>query len=318
MDVDCGMEIRDHPTSVEKRVSGASRSRGKTCDRPDERGLGQITYIGAMLNIVVALPAEAGPLLDRWSMNPVASSSFYPLYEAGDRRLIVSGTGRDAAALATAFLAGIGGAGRADGWLNVGIAGSAGHALGTPILASKVVDTTANKTYYPGITFRSPCATAVVRTVDHVERRYSGQDAYEMEAGGFCLAASRFASFEQVQVLKIISDGPDAPPEQLSKNRVRDLVAEVLPAVEEVINELGQVAEMLERQRSDPPHLDGFHSRWHFTASQRQLLRRLLRSLEAFGDVRQPTDEHLAPVESSRQVLAVLESEVRRTSLRLG
>ena len=270
-----------------------------------------------MLNIVVALPSEAGPLVGRWSLKPAASSSSYPLYEAEDKRLIVSGSGRDAAALATAFLAGHSGPGGADGWLNVGIAGAAGYPLGTPILAHKVVDGSTHETYYPAITFRPPCVTAAVQTVDQVERQYAGSDAYEMEAGGFCLAASRFASVEQVQVFKIISDGPESPPEQLSKNLIRDLVAEVIPQVEEVINELDQVEELVDRQRSDPAHLDRFLSRWHFTASQQQQLRRLLRSLETFGDIRQPTDEILAVIESSHQVLATLESELDRSSLRL-
>ncbi len=270
-----------------------------------------------MLNIVVALPSEAGPLVDRWSMKSAGPSLSYPLYEAENKRLIVSGTGRDASALATAFLAARGVGGPA-GWLNVGIAGSAGHPIGTPILAHKVVDNTTSETYYPAITFRSPCLTATVQTVDHVERRYAGSDAYEMEAGGFCLAASRFAGVEQVQVLKIISDGPESPPEQLSKNRVRELVAEGLPRVEQVINELDEVGKLVDIQRADPLHLDRFRRRWHFTASQQQQLRRLLRSLEAFGDIRQPTDEALALIKSSHQVLAMLASELDRSSLRLS
>jgi adenosylhomocysteine nucleosidase len=270
-----------------------------------------------MLNLVAALPAEAAPLVDRWRLRPVTSSFPYPLYEADHVRLIVSGAGRNAAILATAFLAGHCGARREEGWINVGIAGSAGHPVGTAILAHKVVTDTPDETYYPAISFRPPCATAVVHTVDRVEREYADSDAYEMEASGFCLAASRFASLEQVQVLKIISDGPESDPEQISKSVVRDLIATHLPLIDVLIDELESIGKLVNRQRSDPPHLGLFRSRWHFTASQQQRLRHLLRSLAAMGSDSQPTDDALGGIETGRQVLEVLESALSRSSLRL-
>lgn len=271
-----------------------------------------------MLNLVVALPAEAAPMIDRWALRPAASSSPYRLYEADDRRLIVTGAGRNASTLAASFLAGHCGVRGVEGWLNVGIAGSAGHPVGTAILAHKVVDDTTGEIYYPAITFRPPCPTAVVQTLNRVERRYAGSDAYEMEASGFCLAASRFACLEQVQVLKLISDGPESPAEHITKNTVRDLVANHLPLVEVVIDELDRIGKLVDRQRSDPSNLDRFRDHWHFTASQQQQLRRLLRSLEAMGNCNQPTDDSLEGIASGHQVLEVLAGVLDRSSMRLG
>ena len=189
-----------------------------------------------MLNVVVALPAEAEPLVDNWALKR-ADSRGCSLYESADIRLIVSGTGRESAASATAYLAGRCKTSSA-GWLNVGIAGSAGYPVGTALLAHKVVDRMSKEIFYPVVSFQPPCATATIHTVAEVERQYAGADAYEMEASGFCAAAARFGIVEQVHVFKVVSDGPAAPPEDLSKDRVRSLVASALPQVDALRAEL--------------------------------------------------------------------------------
>ena len=88
-----------------------------------------------------------------------------------------------AAAAATAYLRALIGDTPA-AWLNIGIAGHGSQAVGTALLAHKVVDAASGKPFYP--TFAPPpCRTTLLRTVDRVQSP-AGDAAYDMEASGFC------------------------------------------------------------------------------------------------------------------------------------
>ena len=75
-----------------------------------------------MINIVVALPAEARPLLDHFRLRDKQHNTAFPIYRNTDMALIVSGPGKVAAAAATALLAGNRDTPATSAWLNVGIA----------------------------------------------------------------------------------------------------------------------------------------------------------------------------------------------------
>ena len=100
-----------------------------------------------MLCLVVALQAEAAPLVDRFALKSLNGHP-YRLYAGADPHLITSGVGKLASASAVAYLrARIGQTPAA--WLNVGIAGHARAPLGTALLAHKIHDVGSSKSYYP-------------------------------------------------------------------------------------------------------------------------------------------------------------------------
>ncbi len=264
----------------------------------------------AGVRIVTALVAEARPLVRRFGLEPSppgGAGSRFRRFRGDDLELIVSGVGSTASAAAVADLGG--GAGRRPrGWLNVGIAGHRDLPLGSPRLASKIVEASSGRAWYPPAVFEPPCAGGTVCTVDDVEREFDGDACYEMEAAGFYAAALRCATAEAIQVLKVVSDNRDASPERLTAAAVEELIEANLPVVEKLVEEIGAVGRALERRTAPPAGLDELRERWHFTVTQERQLERLLRRLAALG--RPATPEVLAGAASAAAVLAELRRRI--------
>ena len=171
-----------------------------------------------MLCLVVALAAEARPLLASYRLQGVSGHP-YRICADEQTHLIVSGIGKVAAAAATAYLRALIGDTPA-AWLNIGIAGHGSQAVGTPLLAHKVVDVASGKPFYPTFTAPPPCRTTLLHTVDHAQPPV-GDAAYDMEASGFCEAAQRFATSERIHCLKVVSDNPQSPYQTLNAEKSR-------------------------------------------------------------------------------------------------
>ncbi len=240
-----------------------------------------------MTTIVVALAAEARPIVRHFGLRPTASQPFR-VYQGEAVRLIVSGVGSAASAAAVDHLGG-GRGRRPRAWINVGIAGHRDAALGGLRLASRIVDRKSGRAWYPPAVFDPPCAGAQVTTVDDVERELTGDFLYEMEAAGFYPAALRFATAELVQVLKVVSDNRVERAERLTAARVGELIAQGLPVVEKVVRELTAIATALGERVGSPERLNEYVGRWHFTVTQERQLERLLRRLGALGRRIEPT-----------------------------
>lgn len=175
-----------------------------------------------MIRFVVALPAEARPLVRRFGLARAAAGE-YPVWQGHGVSLVVSGVGRAAAASATAYLA-RGNQLTGVAWLNVGIGGHRTLPLGEIVLAQEVIDAADGRVWHARPGFEPPCSTATVTTVDRPELNYPEETVYEMEAAGFWAAAARFAPGEQIQVLKVISDNAGAPADRLTASRVEELI----------------------------------------------------------------------------------------------
>ncbi|MFQ5792846.1 MAG: hypothetical protein ACE5JI_20450, partial [Acidobacteriota bacterium] len=145
-----------------------------------------------MIRIVVALQAEARPLVSHYRLKAVAGA--FPLYQSEGLWLVVSGVGKTRAAAATANLHAAAGEGPGCAWINVGIAGHRERPVGEAILADKIVDGASGRRWYPPRLPGVPPPSASVLTVDHVEERFTGDWVYEMEAAGICAAASRLSA----------------------------------------------------------------------------------------------------------------------------
>ncbi len=265
-----------------------------------------------MIRFVVALPAEARPLIERFELTRADAAAF-PLWQGAEASLVVCGVGRAAAAAATGYLAGrLRGAGEA-AWINVGVGGHHGLAVGEAVLAHKVVEAASGRSWYPPLVFEPPCPTATVLTVDRPETSYPTDAVYEMEAAGFCSAAARFASAELVQVVKVISDNAESPTRRLSGARVQELIGARIAPVARLAEETAILARELRSRRAPPPALSGFLDRWRFTVSERRRLERLLRRL-AVLEAAAPEAAELAARPTASSVIAALERRLQAHS----
>lgn len=227
-----------------------------------------------MLCFVVALAAEARPLLAHYRLRALEGHHPYRMYAAEQTRLIVSGVGKVAAAAATAYLRALIGAAPA-AWLNIGVAGHGRQAVGTPLLVHKVVDAASGQPFYPAFTAPPPCHTTLLHTVDRAQPA-AGDMAYDMEASGFCEAAQRFATSERIHCLKVVSDNPQSPYQTLNAENVAALIEAQLDTVAHVGEHLRSLSRQLHALHADPPGLAELTARWQFTATQKHQLRGLL------------------------------------------
>ena len=155
-----------------------------------------------MINLVVALPAEARPLINHYRLNKQQAHNAFPLYRNEDRALVVCGPGKIAAATATAWLAALTPGKQPAAWLNIGVAGHATHDIGTGLLVNRISDHASNRNWYPPQVHDLDIATDSLRCVDDPENDYGGDSLYDMESSGYYPAACHFTTGELVNVSK--------------------------------------------------------------------------------------------------------------------
>lgn len=258
-----------------------------------------------MTCFVVALPAEARPLIDHYQLEPAGKGEFRT-YRRGDRRLVISGVGKVAAAWASAFIQE-----RAqDVWLNVGIAGHRDRAPGELARAHRVADFGTGECYYPTILGLPQIETLGVTTVDVPETRFATEDLFDMEASGFYKFALSSSSTELVQCVKIVSDNlhsGDSGTGSLTGARVTELVRQNLDAIDEIVFHLEGLATGLEPARARP-RVEPFLEAWHFTTSEKRRLARVLSRYHALTTP--PSAAELGRLKTASAVLHELDERV--------
>ena len=277
-----------------------------------------------MIYFVVALLSEARPLISYYRLKLIPDSAPFKIYEASDKRLIVSGVGKIQAASATAFLHTFSGSVRNEVWINIGIGGHAERSVGAGILAHKITDQATNESWYPPIVIKTPCPTEAVLTVERPETQYQGSWVYEMEAAAFYSAATRFSTSELVQCYKVISDNPKSSTKKVSAAFVESLIAGHLKNIDTILGELTKLVPTQFSGRPDnwacagklapldilPPEFQKFLNRWHFTVSEQYRLHRLLRRLKTLTSQEIVWSDELQTLRRARDVLKVLEQRI--------
>ncbi len=265
-----------------------------------------------MLCLVVALAAEARPLVAHYRLRALDGHP-YRICAGEQTHLIVSGIGKVAAAAATAYLrALIGGVPAA--WLNIGIAGHGSQAVGTALLAHKVVDAASGQPFYPTFTAPPPCRTTLLHTVDRVQPA-TGHVAYDMEASGFCETAQHFATSERVHCLKVVSDNPQSSYQALNAEKVEVLIEAQLDMVAHVGEHLQSLSQQLHALHADPPGFAELTARWPFTATQQHQLRGLLVRWQVLAPATSVVNDDLLALQSRDEVLRYLQRRLDEVEL---
>jgi len=193
-------------------------------------------------NLVVAMPAEARPLIEFFNLRKSGSLSSSKVFAGEGVWLVISGVGARAARLAVERLSSRTGPYVDRCWVNVGVAGHADHELGRAFLAAKIEDATTGRSWSPQVDFPHGLPTAEVRTVARPEQRYDEDVLYDMEAAAFYETAIRFSPREKVHVLKIVSDNLRRPVETVTAEAASQLVNQQLPAVERLLTQLERLS----------------------------------------------------------------------------
>ncbi len=200
---------------------------------------GQTVTLLQMKNIcfIVALPAEARPLIAHFKMRKCVHP-FLNVYQGSDFTLLQCGIGKLNAAASTGALLQF--LPYTDALINVGIAGGQ-YAMGDRVLALSVRDAGSNRTWFPHLPpgrLLSDIACAEVCTVDKPSDAYEENTVFDMEASGVFSAANTYVGSAFIHCLKVVSDNPDNPIDNINPTNVSLAIEQSIPDIEKLIQAL--------------------------------------------------------------------------------
>jgi nucleoside phosphorylase len=209
-----------------------------------------------MMNLVVALKAEARPLIRHYELHHRHAGMTFPVYLGTDMALVISGPGKAAAAAATAWLQGLTQGNKGNAWLNIGIAGHATCAVGDARIANRITEQATNRSWYPPQVHELDIATGRLLTVDSPENDYPVDALYDMEAAGFYPAACRFSTSELVQCFKVVSDNRQHANTKITAKHCEQLVDSQLKTINSLVEALGNMQKQYHSWHAPHPDLD--------------------------------------------------------------
>ena len=266
------------------------------------------------LHWLTALRAEAAPLIEHYGLARRSGPGSLAVYERDDMRLIISGIGKFAAANAVGYLAA---ACQNDSaaWLNLGIAGHRELALGTMRYIDIINEAATGNSLYPALVFKSQCAGAALCTVDQPETTFADDALYDMEGYGYFAAATKFASVERVQLLKIVSDNGAADINKIDRRSIAEMITTNLDAIDAFV-----VAYREALARDDAAYLSATQNiidSFTLTASQQVLVREGIRRLYALDAAPIVSDIAASACDGSA-LLEAMNRALKNTRLKLG
>ena len=155
--------------------------------------------------IVCALFFEAKPFINQLKLKALYTQSSLRVFGNNEYILVVSGTGKVAAAIAVTQVLSQEQFSIQSIW-NIGICGSKAHTVGDILLIDSIIDNDTQRTSYLDVFLSSELPVSSLRTLSQSDSQQSFEEAVDMEASGFCEAASFFLPLHKIHALKIVSD----------------------------------------------------------------------------------------------------------------
>jgi nucleoside phosphorylase len=263
--------------------------------------------------IYAALPCEAKPLVDHFKLKKDLSIKVFTVYCQDGMCLTVTGIGKNAMAAAVAYTQALFAGDAPCVLLNIGIAGHKDYVVGQLCLVDKISDVDSGKNYYPPLVFNTSCCTAPIQTVSKPVFVYDDACLCDMEASAFYETAMRFSTAELIQCLKVVSDNPTSPVDNIDPQQVSRLIAAHIPAIGTVLAELQQLAKVISTPESTL--FAQWLERYRFTASERMQLKNQLCRWRVLTN-NQALDVSGIPLGTGKDVLQWLEQKI--TQLAFG
>lgn len=231
-----------------------------------------------MLIWVCALHCEAKPVIDYYRLQKESGALPFDIYRADNMACVVSGIGKLAAAAATASTAEKMIQHRSLAWINLGVAGAAGAALGTTYLVNKCIDQETHQPIYPAIIGQPSLNTRGCLTVPSPTEDFHERHLHDMEASGFMQAALYYSSSELVHCIKVVSDNES---EKTGKDRQQtsSLIASNMQAINQQAEQLIALNQQLAERQLDDTVLAAFLAEAHYTETRKHQLHQLLNYL---------------------------------------
>ena len=231
-----------------------------------------------MLIWVCALHCEAKPIIDYYRLKKSHDDNAFELYRGDDTLCLVSGIGKIASAAACAWIAARYHDEVSIAWINLGIAGSAKHPIGSAFSLNQVIDADSGQRYYPVDCGRLVLPGSSCLTRSQPGENYQHEMLFDMEASGFMYSALRFSSAELTQCIKIVSDNQY---QKTGKHRqqVSDLIHQNIEAITRQADNLVALNAEVDGLSISPESWQQLKTMAHFSQTQQNRLRVLWRYL---------------------------------------
>ena len=228
---------------------------------------------------VVALKAEAKPIIKALGLNRIDKNVVFPVYKDKNARnwLVISGVGQKNVVAAVKYISEFSDSNGCSVWINIGIAGSSSDRYGELFLIDKITRASSDECFYPGSILKSNLQKSELLTVDEPLLDYSKVDLVDMEAADFVRVTSKISGRDLVLVMKIVSDGPNNSVNDLTATRVSHLILQKINLVIDHVNKLISLASLEEERFENPKGYTAVIERWHFTVSQQHELKQLMK-----------------------------------------
>ncbi len=182
-----------------------------------------------MINLIVALPAEAKPLNQHFGLKRVQPDGDFPIYRNGNIQLLLSGSGAERAANTCRSMINS----SDDYWINIGIAGHPTAAVGELFQVNRLVDHTTGKLW--NLTCLHQPQSHLI-TVNEAIADYPENALYDMEAAGITSLLEEHDQLSRTIIMKIVSDNLQNPTTQVTGRLVKSLINHQLATIDKVIH----------------------------------------------------------------------------------
>jgi hypothetical protein len=189
---------------------------------------------GYHTNLIIALPAEAKPLIKQLNLRRDQINMRMPVYYGNGIALVITGSGANASAQGVRYLRSINAASTAQ-WINIGICGHGSLEIGTPLLIDRIIDLRSGKAWSLAIRHLIVESIGALTCVPEPQAKYADNMAYDMESSGFIEAVTETDTVESAKIFKIVSDNPTNDSRRISGKFVRTLVQQQLGLIRSLI-----------------------------------------------------------------------------------
>ena len=237
-----------------------------------------------MKYITVALPVEAKPIKQYFSLKKAEKQHRFTQFAGNHGHLIVSGVGNTASAIATTYmLSSLDKPELENAFaINIGLAGCPDPSIevGSAFLINRVVDYSSSHEYFPEqfvksqLTQTSCISYAKLQTKESLPESHSNGALIDMEAAGFMQAAASFLPRHRIIICKIVSDHLEG--EHLSRvdceAHMANCLSELAKYIDNCEHELSTPQEEIFNimEQAEVKHLC---AAWHLTKTQQMQLR---------------------------------------------
>ena len=230
---------------------------------------------------VVALLHEARPLIEKLKLKNISMESLHPIY-ANDARtdwLVLTGVGQLNAASGSASLYQACPKSSSANWVNIGIAGGGTNSIGDLFYVRSVRQKSTNtkNSFYPFILPNIKINTADLITTDLPETNYNQEALFDMEAWAFYKILQKKITRELISVFKVVSDNSVESLNSLDKHSIASLIDGKFDVLDDFRNKAYALSKEELRKQKNPEGFDLLKEKFHFTFTQTQELKYLLK-----------------------------------------